>query len=154
MHRRRFTQLSSFGLLALLDACAPPPPPPAVLNLAVEAGADQNPDPGGKALPVAVHLFELQSAAKFNRADVFALIEHEKATLGEDDLFSEEFVISPGDKTTMTRMLKPGTQFVGVVVLFRDIDNATWRGVAPVGASGPTNLKLTTNKIVATLAPA
>ena len=78
--------------------------------------------PGGKALPVAVHLFELRYSAKFGRADVFALIEHEKATLGEDDLFSEEFVISPGDKTTMTRTLKPGTQFVGVVVLFRDID--------------------------------
>ena len=71
--------------------------------------------------------------AKFERADVFALTEHEQQTLGQDDAGSQEFVLSPGETQTKTFELKPGVQAIGVVVLYRDIDNAQWRADAPVG---------------------
>ena len=78
--------------------------------------------------------------------------DREKATLGEDDLGSEEIIIPPGDTRTIKRELKKGAQFLGAVVLFRDIDRAKWRGIAPVNSSGPTPLTLRIAGVTATLA--
>jgi type VI secretion system protein VasD len=141
-----------FALAALFAATAAAPAPPAVGMLTIIAGADQNPDPSGHPAPVAIRVYELAASAKFERADVFALTEREQETLGADDLGSEEFVLSPGETRTVTRELRPGVQLIGVVVLFRDIDHAQWRAVAPVGVSGPTRLILRTSGLGATLA--
>ena len=139
-------------LPALLAGCAHPPPPPPVLSLTIIGGADQNPGPAGQASPVAVRLIQLATTGSFERADVFALTDREKATLGEDDLGSDEIVIAPGETRTLKRELKKGTQFVGTVVLFRDIDRAKWRSIAPVAGSGPTALTLRIAGLTATLA--
>jgi type VI secretion system protein VasD len=140
------------GLFALVVMAAAPPPPPAVLTLTIIAGSDQNPDPAGRPAPVAVRLFELNGTAKFERADVFALTEHEQQTLGEEGQGSEEFVLRPGETRTITRELKKGVQFIGVAVLFRDIDRSRWRAIAQVGVSGPTRLALRINGLSAVLA--
>jgi len=137
-----------------LASCAAPPPPPAVLELAVTGSAGQNPDPSGAPAPVAVHLYQLASTAKFGRADIFALIEHEQATLGTDLLGSDEFVIAPSEQRAVQQTLKAGTQALGVAVLFQDIDRAQWRAVAPVGASGTTKLLLDVGKLSVSLKPA
>lgn len=138
---------------ASLWGCAPPPPPPPVLDLQIAAGADQNPDAAGKSTPVAVHMYQLGATAKFERADVFAVTEREAATLGADVLASEAFVLSPGETRTIARELKIGTRFIGIVVLYRDIDHATWRAIAKVAPNGPSTLMLTTKGIVTTFAP-
>ena len=140
---------------AALAACAapPPPPPPPVLELTVIGGDDQNLDQSGKPVAVALHLFELTNTAKFERADAFALIEREKATLGADSPASDEFVLAPGETKTITRPLKPDVQFVGLTALFRDIDHATWRSFAPVAAHGTTKLVARTSGLKVTLTP-
>ncbi len=143
-----------FPAALLLTRCGSSPPPPPALNLAIACGATQNPDASGRPSPVAVRLYYLNASAKFERADVFALTERESATLGADDAGSEEFVLRPGETRTIDRVPKAGVQFLGVTVLFRDIDHATWRAVQPVAASGPTRLALTTAGITAKLAPA
>jgi type VI secretion system protein VasD len=144
----------SFLLLpAALAACAAPPPPPATLNLTLQGGPDQNPDPSGKPATVAVRLFQLAAVGKFERADAFALIEREAGTLGADDLGSEEFVIGPGEKRLITRELKKGVQVIGIGVWFRDIDNAKWRTSAAAPATGTLNLTLKTAGTISTLAP-
>lgn len=151
MIRRSF--LASAILLPLLaSACAAPPPPPE-LDLAIAAGADQNPDATKNPAPVKIFIYQLASGAKFERADVFALTERDKATLGEDLLAADAIVVAPGEQRAVKKQLKTGTQVLGVVVLFRDIDHATWRQMAKVAASGTTALKLTTKGITATLAP-
>ncbi|HST75519.1 MAG TPA: type VI secretion system lipoprotein TssJ [Acetobacteraceae bacterium] len=136
-----------------LAACGSSPPPPAMLDLTVQGSAEQNPSPSGTAEPVAVHLYQLASTAKFERADVFALVEREAATLGQDVLASEELVLSPSEKQSIKRELKKGTQSLGVVVLFRDIDHAKWRATAPVAASGPSKLALTIGRLSVDLGP-
>lgn len=146
------TRRALLAVVALLGVAAAPPPPPAVLTLTIVAGTDQNPDPSGRPAPVAVRLFKLNGTAKFERADVFALTEHEQQTLGTDSQGSEEFVLGPGETRTITRELKKGVQFVGIAVLFRDIDRSRWRVMAPVGVSGPTKLTLRVNGLSATLA--
>ena len=139
--------------LALLQ-CAPPPKPPPVLTITMIGSADQNPDTSGKATPVAVHVYQLAATAKFERSDVFALTEHEQQTLGQDDVGSQEFVLSPKENQTRTFELKPGVQAIGVLVLYRDIDNAQWRADAPAADSGPTKLLLNVGKLAISLKPA
>ncbi len=144
---------SILALPALVLAHCAGPKPPAVLTLTMIGSADQNPDAAGKAAPVAVRVYQLTQTAKFERADVFALTEHEQETLGQDDAGSQEFVLSPGETQTKTFELKSGVQAVGVIVLYRDIDNAKWRADAPVATSGPTKLALNVGKLAITLKP-
>ena len=138
------------GIVAVLATRCSSPPPPAVLTLNVIGGADQNPGPSGPA-PVAVRLFQLNDPAKLERSDVFALTEREQQTLGSESQGSEEFVLRPGETRMVTRELKKGVQFVGIAVLFRDIDQSHWRALSPVAASGPSKLTLKISGLTATL---
>ena len=145
-------------LLSLLPAlglahCAPGPKPPAVVTLTMIGSPDQNPSTSGAPSPVAVRIYQLTQTAKFERGDVFALTEHEQQTLGQDEAGSQEFVLSPGETQTKTFEAKTGVQAIGVVVLYRDIDNAQWRANAPIATSGTTRLTLNVGKLAITLKP-
>jgi type VI secretion system protein VasD len=147
--RRHFLLLPAALLLA---RCAPAPKPPAVLTLTMTGGADQNPDPAGKPAPVAVKVYQLTAAAKFESSDWTALTEREQATLGQDEAApSQQFVVGPGETQTKTFELKPGVQNIGIVALYRDIDHAQWRAIAPAADSGPTKLTLAIGKAAVTL---
>ncbi len=144
------------GMLALAGCGgapppAPPPPPP-TLALTVTGGAHQNPTASGAAAPVSVRLFQLSAAGRFEKADVFALADRPVATLGPDLLGSDEFVLAPGEVHPVAGPVKPGASVLGVVVLFRDIDHATWRVSAPLAANGPSRLALGVDGLAATLA--
>lgn len=152
MNRRRLLLL--MPALGLTYCGGPkPPPPPAVVTLTTIGSADQNPDASGQAAPVAVRIYQLTQTAKFERSDVFALTEHEQQTLGQDDVASQEVVLSPGETQTMTFEPKQGVQAIGVVVLYRDVDVAQWRADAPVADSGPTKLILNVGRLAITLKP-
>jgi type VI secretion system protein VasD len=154
IRRRSLLLLPALAAPLVLLQCAPPPKPPAVLTLTMIGSADQNPDLAGKPAPVAVRIYQLTATAKFERGDVFALTEHEQQTLGADDAGSQEFVLSPGETQTKTFELKPMVQAIGIVVLYRDIDNSQWRADAPAAASGPTKLLLNVGKLAISLKPA
>ena len=138
----------------LLARCAPAPKPPPVLTLTMVGSADQNPDPSGNAAPVAVKIYQLSATAKFESSDWTSLTQNEAATLGADEAApSQQFVVGPGDTQTKTFQLKPGVQNIGIIVLYRDIDHAQWRAMAPAADSGPTKLTLNIAKSAATLQP-
>ncbi len=148
---RRFLLIAAVCLV--VQGCSTPPPPPAppVLTLILKSGADQNPEQNGKPAPVAVKLYQLEATGAFERADVFALSDRDTATLGADLLGSETIVQTPGQTRTLVRRLKMGAQFLGVAVLFRDIDQASWRAMGPLAANGPTKLTLSIGKLSAVL---
>jgi type VI secretion system protein VasD len=149
--RRNFILLPAALLLA---QCGPKPKPPAVLTLTMVGGADQNPDPSGKAAPVAVKVYQLSATAKFSSSDWTALTEQEAHTLGlEEAAPSQQFVVAPGETQTQTITLKLGVTNIGIVALYRDIDHAQWRAVAPAADSGPINLTLNIAKLAITLQP-
>jgi type VI secretion system protein VasD len=133
--------------LLVLARCGSSPPPPPVLALTIQAGLDQNPDPAGHAAPVATRIYQLASLGAFSRADVFALIDQQAETLGADCLTSDEIIVTPGERQTMTRDLKPNTRFIGAIALFRAIDQAVWRVDVPAAASGTTQMTLATHTI-------
>ena len=149
--RRTFLLLPAALLLA---RCAPAPKPPAVLTLTMVGSKDQNPDPGGNPAPVAVQVYQLAASAKFESSDWTALTQNEVATLGQDETApSQQCVVGPGETQTKTFELKAGTQNIGVIVLYRDIDHAQWRAMAPAASSGPTKLTLNIAKLAITLQP-
>ncbi len=145
--------LAAMATLSALAGCAPPPKPPAILSLNIVGSTDQNPGATGTASSVAIRVYQLTATAKFERADVFALTEREAQTLGADSVGSQEFVISPSQQREVTLELKPMVQWVGAVALYRDIDNAQWRAVAPVATSGPSRLTLSIGKLAIKLQP-
>jgi type VI secretion system protein VasD len=139
--------------LLALGACASPPPPPPSVTLKVAAGADQNPDPTGRASPVAVHVFFLKGTARFERSDWTQLTERERDTLGPDSGGSEQFVFAPGERREITRELQAGVQAIGVVALFRDVDaGARWKAFRTIAPSGATTLNLTLGRNTVSLA--
>ncbi len=138
--------------LALAGCAAQPPAAPPILNLTITGSPDQNPDGVGRASPVAVRVYQLSGAAKFEQSDVFALKDNEAKTLASEEAGpSQEFLIAPGEKKTVTIALKPMVSAIGVAAWYRDIDNARWRAVQPANASGPTTLAATCNRLALVL---
>ncbi|HTU55674.1 MAG TPA: type VI secretion system lipoprotein TssJ [Acetobacteraceae bacterium] len=152
IRRRAFFLVPSALALVLLEGCATAPTGPVGLNLVVHAGMDINPDSNGSGTPVPIRLYQLTDTASFDHANIFDLITHGQDALGTTLLGSEEVIIAPGSARTITRTLAAGTQYLGVAVLFRDVERNAWRGTAPVSGSGPTDLTLTISGLRATLA--
>lgn len=140
MIARRLLLAASAVLLA--EGCAGPPAPP-VVDLTVRASPDLNPTPAGTAVSVAVRLYSLNASGRFASADIYSLMQREAQVLGAETAGSEEVVVRPGETRKITLMPKPGVRFLGVAVLFRDIDRAQWRALSPIAESGLTRLVLT-----------
>lgn len=143
----------SLGRCSSAPPPPPKPPPPPVVTLTLAGAPDQNPDVSGAPSPVAVRIIELTATNRFERADVFALIDHEKQTLDTDDAGSQEIILGPSERRTIKIDPKPGVTAIGVAALYREIDTAKWRAVAPVASEGPTKLTAEIGKLAVTLKP-
>ena len=132
--RARGTLVMAFAALFALAACqaAPPPTPPTVVNLTVAAGPTINPDPQGRPTPVLVRVYELTAPSAFQQADFFQLLERDGETLGTDLAGRDELTVTPGGSAALTIDFGPQSRFLGVLVAYRDIDNAQWRAVTAV----------------------
>jgi type VI secretion system protein VasD len=97
------------------------------LKASVETAEDVNPDPGGRASPVVVRVYQLRSLDAFKSADFFAIYDNEVATLGQTFVQRDEFELQPGMKQDYDYNIDPSTKYIGVLVAFRDLDNARWR---------------------------
>ncbi|MEL7046020.1 MAG: type VI secretion system lipoprotein TssJ [Pseudomonadota bacterium] len=95
----------------------------------VEASYSINPDRNGRASPVVLYVYYLQSSSTFDNARYIALATDAADILGRDLLSVREIEVSPGQSLSLaTGELPEATRYVGVVGAFRDIDNAQWRG--------------------------
>jgi type VI secretion system protein VasD len=141
---------------ALLVSCGapPPPPPPTIAEIAVTSTADANPDSTGKGAPVLVRVYQLSSTSAFDKADFFQLYEHEAETLGADLVGRDELLVTPGATQQLHKELKPGVGFIGVLVAFRDIQNATWRATAAPPPNQTTLVQVTVQGLAVNVAMA
>ena len=94
------------------------------------------------------------SVGRFASADAFAMMERERAVRGDEGARSEEMVVRPGETRKITLAPKPDVRFLGVAVLFQDIDRAQWRAIAAIAANGTTRLVLAVGSNKAVLEPA
>jgi len=133
------TRLIAALALVLLGACSKDAPvepaaadPASGITLYFSAAAGLNPGATGTPAPVRVRLYELKNSAAFARADYFALAERAQATLGADLIDQDEVLLQPGEQLRLERPLNPATRQLGLVVGYREIDQAQWRSVLPV----------------------
>jgi len=108
------------------------------LDARIVTSASLNPDPTGRPSPVVVRLYELADRGTFESADFFGIYDNEASTLGTDMLSREELELKPGERREVTHDLDDKTRYLGVVVAYRELDNALWRAVAEI-RPGQTN---------------
>ncbi len=127
--------------------------PPARAVVSIGAAENLNPNPGGRASPLQVRLFELKTLGAFGKADFFSLYEQPSATLGADLVAQEEFVLRPGETRFLERLLNPETRHIGLFAAYRDLDRAVWRTSVPVIANrtNPIRVDLEARTIIARL---
>ncbi|MDE1150589.1 MAG: type VI secretion system lipoprotein TssJ [Azospirillaceae bacterium] len=148
----RFPTLTSWRLILaaatlLLAGCShePPPPPPVrtTVPVAINVGADVNPDSQGRPSPIVTRVYQLASKDKFTIAAPIQLIQHDAQALGPDQLGRDEFVLQPGDKREITLPQNDKVHYVGVVAAYRAIDQADWREVVALPDTGSVTLNIT-----------
>lgn len=116
---------------AVLVACAGAPKPTLVAGT-IQASPGLNPSESRRPSPLTVRVYELKSAAAFNRADFMALYRGDVAELGAELVAKEEIVLTPGESRAYAKTLSPDTRFLGVMAAFRDLEHAQWRSIVAV----------------------
>ena len=124
-----------------------------MVELAISAGDDVNPDGSGRASPVVVRWVQLAGTNAFGKADFFQLHDKEAGLLGQDFLAGDEAPIAPGATQKVSFEAKPGTKFLGVTAAFRDIDKAEWRADVAIPPNQTTKLKIQLEKLKLTISP-
>lgn len=104
--------------------------------------AGLNPGVNGQPAPVRVRIYELKKTARFARADYFALAERAQATLGADLIDQDEVLVKPGQQLSLDRNLNSATRQIGLVVGYREIDQARWRNVLVVEPRQPREFRI------------
>ena len=131
--------------MACLSGCAapPPPPPPTVVNVTLNATADDNPTPDNHGAPLAMRLYQLASPANFAGAEFFPLFNDDAGTLKTDLVRREDFLLAPGASKSETIMPNDQVKSIGIFAAYRDFQHVTWRGTADIPAHKTTNITVT-----------
>ncbi len=139
----RHLPICSLGAVAVfLVACAKPPilsfpppkpePIPTIVNIELRADEKVNFDRRGRATPIVVRYYLLQSTASFDNADFFSLFERDEAVLGAAKIVREEITVQPGQ--TLTYELRPqgDARHLAVFAAYREVNRARWRASVPI----------------------
>lgn len=136
------------GIVACSSPPKPPPPkPPLLLAINIVGGTQLNPDARMRPSPVVVRVYELKSAAQFNSADFLSLYDKDQSVLGGDVVTREEFVLRPGEKKAINKLLPAETKFIGVVAAFRELDSARWRGLVPIAPNKDNTMTISLDSV-------
>lgn len=100
-------------------------------TLSFSVGETINPDSRDRPSPVVVRVHELSADDAFRDVDFFALYDDPNDALGESLLHEHEQMLRPGDPMDIALRLDGSTRYIGVLVAFQAIDEATWRVVIP-----------------------
>ena len=134
----------ALALAGMLAACGPEAPKPTTVALSISAAEDAN---GGA--PTRVKVYYLTGASVFRSEDFFALFDEPSATLGEDLVEVDQYLLAPGEGATDLKVFERAVPTVGVVAAFRDIDQPGWRAVTQLTPRGEnaTTVGLTGNTV-------
>jgi len=119
-------------LQLVLAGCAGGPPKDIVIEGSVVAADDLNPNRDGRASPVTVAIFHLKSGDAFQAGDFFNLYNPDSGIIAADLIKRTDMQIQPGQVLPIASEFDPETTHIGVLVAFRDINNAVWRAVLPL----------------------
>ncbi|MBH0000344.1 MULTISPECIES: type VI secretion system lipoprotein TssJ [Pseudoalteromonas] len=136
MHKVKL-YLMSFSLLFLVLGCSTVNRiVPASTDLKINVSKNVNPDTSDRPSPVVMKIFELSSRTIFDTQDFFSLYDTPEKILGPDLLKKDELELQPNSVQKYKMSLNRNTRYVGVVVAYRNIDQARWRAVIEVDPTG------------------
>jgi len=95
-----------------------------------------NPDQDGRPSPVTVRIYQLASVDNFKSTDFLPLYDDDETALGTDLVFKEEMEVYPGIEIPFQREWAGSTRYLGVMVMFRDLENSKWRAIASLPEEG------------------
>lgn len=150
MQSLRFYSVIVFlcGLIGL-SGCSSltPQASPTQLKLQISATENINPSADGSASPVVVVAYELKSNNRFENSDFFGLYSRATETLSDDMIAQADHNLLPGSTISRQQTLSPQTQYIGIIVAFREIDSASWRLLIPVTPEklNPVSIKIDKN---------
>ena len=140
--------LLSFSLLFLVMGCSTmnkivPPSTDLIINVSTNV----NPDTSERPSPVVMKIFELSSRTIFDTQDFFSLYDTPEKILGPDLLKKDELELQPDSVQQYKMSLNRNTRYVGVVVAYRNIDQARWRAVIEVDPTGYDDINVNVEAI-------
>ncbi|CAD2223976.1 conserved exported hypothetical protein [Pseudoalteromonas sp. 3J6] len=140
--------LLSFSLLFLVMGCSTmnkivPPSTDLIINVSKNV----NPDTSERPSPVVMKIFELSSRTIFDTQDFFSLYDTPEKILGPDLLKKDELELQPDSVQQYKMSLNRNTRYVGVVVAYRNIDQARWRAVIEVDPTGYDDINVNVEAI-------
>ncbi|KPH91585.1 MULTISPECIES: type VI secretion system lipoprotein TssJ [Pseudoalteromonas] len=140
--------LLSFSLLFLVMGCTTmnkivPPSTDLIINVSKNV----NPDTSERPSPVVMKIFELSSRTIFDTQDFFSLYDTPEKILGPDLLKKDELELQPDSIQQYKMSLNRNTRYVGVVVAYRNIDQARWRAVIEVDPTGYDDINVNVEAI-------
>ena len=147
MHKVKL-YLMSFSLLFLVMGCTTmnkivPPSTDLIINVSKNV----NPDTSERPSPVVMKIFELSSRTIFDTQDFFSLYDTPEKILGPDLLKKDELELQPDSVQQYKMSLNRNTRYVGVVVAYRNIDQARWRAVIEVDPTGYDDINVNVEAI-------
>jgi type VI secretion system protein VasD len=130
----RFLLGGSLILAAAMLQCSKPAvqpvqEKPVPMELRLEAGPRINLDSRGNPLSVVVRTYQLKDLVEFSKLTVEKASSDRPASelVGQDLVSSSEYTVVPGATSIKSESLKPETQYLAVVALFRQPDPQFWR---------------------------
>jgi len=145
---------AALGTVFALTGCGsppPPPPPPTVLAITINTTATANATPDGQGAPVAVRIYQLASPAAFESAEFFRLYRQDAATLGQDLVKKDEYLLAPNQTKSVTITPMDTVHALGVFAVYRDFQSVNWRATTEVAPHATTNIMITLDATGVTL---
>lgn len=146
-----FLRLAAAILLAGLAACGSSKPDPTELSIAFAASPQLNPNELNEPSPAVVRIYELKGTDAFRAADFFALYDNDIKTLGSDMLGKKEFTLKPGQELEYAAEISGESRFLGVMVGYRNIQDAKWQITAPVKPESSNTIRINVDALAVTL---
>jgi len=119
-----------FMTALIIVGCAKGPPEDVKLRGEIITVPETNPDVDGIPSPVLVIVYQLANVDIFENGDFFALYDPDGEALGADLLNREQLTVQPGETRVFAADFDPETNAIGVIVAYRDIENASWKSIA------------------------
>jgi type VI secretion system protein VasD len=147
--RQHSCNVAALSFSFALQACGGPQPaqpvPPTVVKLTITSNADANATADGQGAPTIVRVYQLASAAGFEKAEFYGLLNTDVAILGQDLVKRDEYLLAPDTTKEETLTIPDRVQAVGVFTAYREFQSRNWRVTVPVAANKTTHVTLSSS---------
>lgn len=91
-----------------------------------------NPDVNGRASPLVVTLYQLKTPYAFKQASADQLINNSAKSLANSLIDKQTVIIKPSSQQLVHFPVAAGTNYIGVLALYRNINQANWHEVVKI----------------------